>query len=86
MSDIRPLPPMESTAPVSKRDRLRAAGVVARFAYARSRLFVANQKRGELFLLQVLGALAVLIGISYFSIPCALIVGGIGAILVAERQ
>jgi hypothetical protein len=37
-------------------------------------------------LLQLAGAFAVLYGVSYWSIPCALIVGGIGAIAAMEMQ
>lgn len=40
----------------------------------------------RLTILQCLGALSVLYGISYYSIPIALIVGGLGAIAAVEMQ
>jgi hypothetical protein len=39
-----------------------------------------------MLLIQLLGAFAVLYGVSYWSIPCALIVGGIGGIAAMEMQ
>lgn len=39
-----------------------------------------------MLIIQLLGAFSVLYGISYWSIPCALIVGGIGAIAAMELQ
>ena len=37
-------------------------------------------------LLQLAGVFAVLYGISYWSVPAALIVGGLGAVIAIERQ
>jgi hypothetical protein len=47
----------------------------------------ASRKSLRMTLLQVAGAAMALVGIALvFSAPIALVVGGIGAILVAERQ
>lgn len=86
MSDTRPIPPMKSTKPPRWRERVRELGVRARDYWSKSSFFVMEHKNLRMTSLQLLGALAVLIGISYFSIPCALIVGGLAAIWVAERQ
>ncbi len=39
-----------------------------------------------MLLLQLMGAFAILYGISWFSIPVALIIGGVGAIVAIELQ
>ena len=39
-----------------------------------------------LLIVQLAGAFSVLYGVSYWSVPVALVLGGVGAILAVERQ
>ena len=86
MSETRPGPIMKPAASTPMRERLRGWKEKAALAWYRTSIFVVAKKSMRMLSLQLLGSLSVLIGISYYSIPAALIVGGIGAILVAERQ
>lgn len=91
MSDIRPVPPtiipVKPHGPASRwRERIKVWGVKAKLAWYKSAFVIAARKNLRMTVLQLFGALSVLIGISYYSIPCALIVGGLAAIWVAERQ
>lgn len=91
MADTRPAPifrvPKPSKTPADRwRERIRVWGVKGKLAWYRTAIFVAARKNLRMVTLQLFGALSVLIGISYYSIPAALIVGGLAAILVAERQ
>jgi hypothetical protein len=54
--------------------------------YTKATLDIATERNTVLTVFQCVCAFSVLFGISYFSVPAALIVGGLGGILVAERQ
>lgn len=87
MSDTRPGPRIIPVKPhTTLRERSSGLGAKLRVGWASVRVYVAQKKSGRLLLLQCAGALSVLVGISFYSIPAALIVGGLGAILAAERQ
>jgi hypothetical protein len=55
-------------------------------AYARSTYWISNSKSGLLLAFQGVCFLAVLFGISWYSIPIAIIIGGLAGIVAAERQ
>jgi hypothetical protein len=48
--------------------------------------FIAAARSAQLFVIQLAGAFSVLYGISYWSVPIALIVGGVAAIAAVELQ
>ena len=85
MTDLIPgmrIPPPKTP----RRERFRSWVLKARLIWQKSSSYVMVKKNLRMTTLQLFGALAVLVGISNYSIPCALIVGGLAAIWVAERQ
>jgi hypothetical protein len=79
-SDTRPVPLETSEESLTWREKL----TVLR---ARAILTWTGHKSARMTLLQTAGAGMALVGLAlFFSAPIALIVGGIGAIVVAERQ
>jgi hypothetical protein len=88
MSDTRPvhLPELRKK-PANWRERASAARSSLYIASLKTSIFVSSHKSFRMTVLQVAGAAMALVGIALvFSAPVALIVGGIGAIVVAERQ
>jgi hypothetical protein len=89
MSDIRPValtqgPPEE---PNNWRDRFVVIRKRLQIASLNTTLFVVAHKSLRMTALQTAGAAMALVGLALlFSAPVALVVGGIGAIVVAERQ
>lgn len=87
MSETRPGPALVPVdGALSRRERIQLLRHRLQLAAVHVAGYTATHKNARMLLLQCLGALAVLVGISFFSIPCALIVGGIAAIAAAERQ
>jgi hypothetical protein len=58
----------------------------ARLRITATGAFIAGKRSARLMLTQVALGCVALIGISYYSIPIALIIGGIAGILAVERQ
>lgn len=86
MSDTRPVLPPPHLKPNNWRERFVVIRRKLQIASLRTAVFVSVHKSLRLVLLQMAGAFSVLYGISFYSVPAALIVGGLAAILVAERQ
>ncbi len=59
---------------------------VRKQAGIRSRQAAKWARERRFFFLQCAGALSALIGVADYSVPIALIIGGAGALVVAERQ
>lgn len=83
MSDTRPVPAFENPPAVSRRDVIKRR--IAR-DWKISTAFVAVHRNARILTLEIVGALTVLVGIAQYSVPIALIVGGVGAVVAAERQ
>lgn len=88
MSDTRPvLMPKLKKKPNNWRERFVVIKDKLRIASIRTSFFVATHKSFRMMVLQTAGAAIALVGFALvFSAPIALILGGIGAIVVAERQ
>jgi hypothetical protein len=73
--------------PANWRERFTAAKDNLHIASIKAAFFVARHKSLRMMALQTAGAAMALVGIALlFSAPVALVLGGIGAIVVAERQ
>ncbi len=59
-----------------------ASGFTTAWSYAAPKFTISRRQ----MVLQCAGAGSVLVGIAQYSIPIALIIGGVGAILAVERQ
>jgi hypothetical protein len=70
---------------ITRHRAARAARTIAEVA-GRAGSSITAARNVHYFLLQIAGTFAVLYGISYWSVPIALIVGGVGAIVAVELQ
>lgn len=88
MSDTRPvLMPKLKKKPNNWRERFVVIKDKLRIAGQRTSLFMVAHRSLRMMALQTAGAAIALVGFALlFSAPIALILGGIGAIVVAERQ
>ena len=86
MTDIRPVVPAQKQETNNWRRRFVAAKHKVQITAMKVAAYTIIHKSLRLVLLQMAGAFSVLYGISFYSVPSALIVGGLAAILVAERQ
>jgi hypothetical protein len=76
---------MPITEPV-KPSRIEAYRRKLKISYGKLSSYVAGHKSGRLLAVQMVCAMTVLVGIAQYSVPIALIIGGVGGILAAERQ
>jgi hypothetical protein len=82
MSETRPGPSLEVVNP----GRFHVWARKLATAAVKVKVFVVAHRSGRQLAFQAVCAFFVLFGISYFSVPVALIIGGVGGILAVERQ
>jgi hypothetical protein len=82
MSDTRPGPDVTARQP----GKLQAFKRNLEMRYREVKHYVSTHKSGRLLAAQIVCALTVLVGIAQYSIPIALIIGGVGGVLAIERQ
>lgn len=81
MSETRPGPVVWAG---DTRIKLYGRKLVSR--YRKVKLYTVTHKTGRLLLLQVFCSIVALVGVAQYSVPIALIIGGVGGILAVERQ
>ena len=79
---------MPNLAPITAEVRMKAKGFLAKtYLIGRALVVHAKERRSlRIMAFECVCAFAILYGISYYSVPIALIIGGLGGILAAERQ